>query len=424
MFGNEWKYKIFDRYTLIEEVINEYKDSIKINYATNNIENNKNKKKWLNNNKKNLLEALVYFVVSFIIFFSLSKVIIMCINDIEWIKKVEIIKEVLYVFLLILQILFIIIIFPKAIFIIIKEQKFSINREYMNYFCKGIKIFFKILKNNWKNLGGFIIVFLVFIFIFFKVVPNEDKKNLQIIHYYILSWILGTVILYMLNRKYSKENRDIILFWYAVGSGLVALTEFFSLLFLIYSKRYIFLNSLNILISTILLLLIIERFITNLKDYKDKRNRYKKIKINKLKRIFKKKNIDINKFNELVSNRINEIEKYYNLINGFNFVLKSLLTWGGISVIIERIKHSNIEDINKLWNNIINNKFDDKTINGITIIVYIIVCIIFLWLVWEAIFFVFKQVIEAKYMSKEDLFEFRDLLQDIILEKDSSSIID
>lgn len=105
-------------------------------------------------------------------------------------------------------------------------------------------------------------------------------------------------------------------------------------------------------------------------------------------------------------------------------MLKSLLTWGGISVIIERIKHSNIEDINKLWNNIINNKFDDKTINGITIIVYIIVCIIFLWLVWEAIFFVFKQVIEAKYMSKEDLFEFRDLLQDIILEKDSSSIID
>lgn len=424
MFGNEWKYKIFDRYTLIEEVINEYKDSIKINYATNNVENNKNKKKWLNNNKKNLLEALVYFVVSFIIFFSLSKVIIMCINDIEWIKKVEIIKEVLYVFLLILQILFIIIIFPKAIFIIIKEQKFNINREYINYFCKGIKIFFKILKNNGKNLGGFIIVFLFFIFIFFKVVPNEGKKNLQIIHYYILSWILGTVILYMLNRKYSKENRDIILFWYAVGSGLVALTEFFSLFFLIYSKRDIFLNSLNILISTILLLLIIERFITNLKDYKDKRNRYKKIKIKKLKRILKKKNIDINKFNELVSNRINEIEKYYNLINGFNFVLKSLLTWGGISVIIERIKHSNIEDINKLWNNIINNKFDDKTVNGITIIVYIIVCIIFLWLVWEAIFFVFKQVIEAKYMSKEDLFEFRDLLQDIILEKDSSSITD
>jgi len=43
-------------------------------------------------------------------------------------------------------------------------------------------------------------------------------------------------------------------------------------------------------------------------------------------------------------------------------------------------------------------------------------------LIWRIIIFIFEQIIEPKYMSKEDLFEFRDLLQDIIIMKKGVNI--
>ena len=70
-----------------------------------------------------------------------------------------------------------------------------------------------------------------------------------------------------------------------------------------------------------------------------------------------------------------------------------------------------------------NGKLLDKSItDGIKLIVFIFLLVVFSWLIWRIIIFIFEQIIEPKYMSKEDLFEFRDLLQDIIIMKKGVNI--
>ena len=56
----------------------------------------------------------------------------------------------------------------------------------------------------------------------------------------------------------------------------------------------------------------------------------------------------------------------------------------------------------------------------IVLLTYIIFFVIVLWLIWMVLFFIFEKVVEIKYISKRELFEFRDLLQDIIIMKNSN----
>ena len=136
--------------------------------------------------------------------------------------------------------------------------------------------------------------------------------------------------------------------------------------------------------------------------------------------MLKENNIKENKYEEVLKRSIDKSEKYYNLENKFSFIAKSLLLWGGISIVKDKIKKMDLKTIMKNIKRLGKTKFINKVIQKyeylIVLLTYIIFFIIVLWVIWIVLFFVFEKIVEIKYISKRELFEFRDLLQDIIME--------
>ena len=225
--------------------------------------------------------------------------------------------------------------------------------------------------------------------------------------------MIGIIILYTINRK-NNQNQLLLFVTFTICIFTSSVVSTLSTNF--YSSLYG-------ISEIILVLLVVNRLIINLNIYREKIENYRRIKINGLKSILENNKINEDKYENILLGTENIIEKYYTLKNKFIFLIKSLLAWSGISVIITSIKNSNLKDLNNFFDMLKNGKLLDKSItDGIKLIVFVFLLVVFSWLIWRIIIFIFEQIIEPKYMSKEDLFEFRDLLQDIIIMKKGVNI--
>lgn len=385
MFWDKWKYEIFDRYTLADKIVLEYKNNIQFE-------------------EKKLKKLDYLYLISYLILALSCVIIFYKIKDIKYIKG-TIIEEAIIKIGLVLILFVIAYIYLKIIRLFLlnyKDRKVIIKTE---CFSEGIKRFWNIIKDN-QNVKIFGLVSLVL----FIVVIICLWKKIEVFCIFFITF--GILILYMLNKNTEQNTKGIWLSIISIFTGLIYVSAIISLIQSCF-ENFTFYNSGYTIFGIILALLINNKFITNLKSYKEKNEEYRKSKICLLKSTLENNKIDKNKYEKILLRVTDNAERYYNLENKFIVIIKSLLAWCGISVVIAKL-----ENIQKFLNNLNNMKNEIETMKNI------IIFILILWLGWKTLFFVFKQVIEAKYMSKEDLFEFRDLLQDIILEKDSSSTTD
>ena len=388
MFWDKWKYEIFDKYTIIDKIMMEYKNNIEL--------------------KEKKAKRLDYFYrISYIIITVNWIVILLKIKDISYIKE-NTVLDALKIISVVIIMLFIVNTFFKLLswsFFNYKNVKQIIKIECFKEGCNVFKK--KIINNNWEAINWVIIVIII-------IELLASILSFCFFHIYsIVHLMTGIIILYMINRK-NNQNQLLLFVTFTICIFISSVVSTLS------TKVY---GSLYGISGIILVLLVVNRLIINLNIYREKIENYREIKINDLKSILENNKINEDKYENILLGTETIIEKYYTLKNKFIFLIKSLLAWSGISVIVTTIKNSNLKDLNNFLDMLKNGKLLDKSItDGIKLIVFIFLLVVFSWLIWRIIIFIFEQIIEPKYMSKEDLFEFRDLLQDIIIMKKGVNI--
>jgi len=487
MFWDKWKYELFDKDTLIDKIIEDYKGreglkeskNHKINFvgiiyylffsmcligSTFNfilriINYLKNEKYLSNQTLENNIILISYLLCSLGLFYVIIKVLFMQFQNEDKIrifnykyceiffKGVGIFGEILEseefkkkfvqnIILVISMILFyypvlnltlnkkfdfiqLIYIIPLALVVISEKYKdLQLNRN------KIIKWVAPILINRNKIVKWSTPIFII------GILYYHFYNNLEIIGFlmsdkiFIVGWVMGILLLEMLNKKEADNVRCIGLCMYNILAIILFILGVLSFFLMFIDKQKI-IYPLSTIIIFILVLLIEHKFVINLKVYKNKKKEIYNEKIELIKSVLKENNIKEDKYEEVLKRSIDKSEEYYNLENKFNLVAKSLLLWGGISIIVEKIKNMKLEMIKNLIQDINENgimkvfyKIITKYEYLIVLLTYIIFFVIFLWVLWVILFFVFEKVVEIKYISKRELFEFRDLLQDIIIMED------
>jgi len=481
MFWDKWKYELFDRNTIIDTVIENYKD--KVEKMENNKINALGSLSYLffliclvisffniivkmtnqlgNETLKNSIYLVSYLVCILIVYYTTIKISFSQFRNSNEIKMfsfkyIEIFKKGFYIFWKTLflkefweKLSFIIIYFSSITLFSYPILNFSLNKKFNFYETllmapliivlifekykslqptnKIKEIYNKIVSNyNKCKIIISIVIFLVILNYFFC----ENLSKIEIIKFlksdkvYFLHWTIGVCMLEFLNKKYSNDTRHLILSGYSMITGLLFFSGIYTLYTFYFKKSESIIHPLNTIIIFILILLIVNKLIINLEEYKTAKKKIYNDKIERLKEALEMNQIDKNKYEEVLKRSIDKSEEYYNLENKFNLVAKSLLLWGGISIIIEKIKNLKLEIVKNFIKEINKDgiEFVTKVITEyeylIVLLTYIIFFIIVLWVIWIVLFFVFEKIVEIKYISKRELFEFRDLLQDIIIMED------
>ena len=138
------------------------------------------------------------------------------------------------------------------------------------------------------------------------------------------------------------------------------------------------------------------------------------------------RNIDRDNFDEADKEYIEKnvfiTTSLYGIIGAYDLIQEHRLDF------LQNVKISG-ESLKNFWRASYDESIKDEKLNNkiileyeylIVLLTYIIFFVIVLWLIWMVLFFIFEKVVEIKYISKRELFEFRDLLQDIIIMKNSN----
>ena len=235
---------------------------------------------------------------------------------------------------------------------------------------------------------------------------------------------MGSIVLYQKNKNYKREEKNRRNFIFSLLTILILLIGIVSFISIFFNKnQFNFLFLLNTVISGIFVFLIINKFINNMQSLKRVRERIRKEKKEILLKIIRLNGIDKEKYFEVISS--SKYLKYYNFPSKFNLVVKGLISFGGIQIIVEKLKELKKEDIDWFFekSNSFKHILEDYK-NVLVVITYTIIFVFFLWIIWKGIIFLFKQVIEMKYLSEEDFLEFYYLMEDIMIEETSNEETD
>ena len=182
------KYQIFDRYTLVDKVVSEYNEEMKMKYD-----------KTVNNNSN----AFCFMIVSFVQLAPIVSIvkILDLIKNIK-IFKGNIIEEIIHLLILFILILSMTFIISKIFFWLIKEpRKDEIN--YYDYCKEGMVIFLKLLKNYWKNILLYLLMLIVILILFIGWIFFIDKILFKLIIVFI------SLIAIIIIKKCIKNNENL-----------------------------------------------------------------------------------------------------------------------------------------------------------------------------------------------------------------------
>lgn len=477
MFWDKWRYELFDRNTIINDIIDKYKEKLESE----------------EDNKSNVYGNLIYLFFSICLILSFSRSMVNLTNYLY--NKIGIQRMILKESVIVL----VFIICALGMFLIIFKIMFSLSRNkyeitFFNYrYCESLKegckifirsfgkpflkrclivlyltilsiifcfYFYKFIDEifhpentnislfrylwifpivgigllKWRDkIWGKLLMFFIIIIIFLEIyfIHNNEIINpilklefIKLKNILYISWGIGIIILEPLGRKYNNEIRYLIMELFSIIALVLFLSGTITFCCWFFLSKSEIIYPLNTLITFILVFLILHKMIINLKKYKDEKKEIYNNKIEILKTVLKENNIKETKYEEILKRSIDKSEKYYSLENKFSLIAKSLLLWGGISIVKDKIKKMDLKTILKNVKN--NPTFINTVIDKyeflIELLIYAIFFIIVLWVIWVIIFFIFEKIVEIKYISKKELFEFRDLLQDIIITENPSNI--
>ena len=204
--------------------------------------------------------------------------------------------------------------------------------------------------SKYKKVIAFIVLVVTILCYFFcKNLEKVDMiKFLKSDKIYIVTWIVGVLLLEALNKKDNNNIRCIILCMYSIITILLFASGIITFYLMLFKPNKKVIYPLNTIIVFILVLLIVHKLIINLKSYKKKKKDVYDCKIKILKDVLRNNNIKEDKYNEILKRSVDKSEEYYNLENKFTLIARSLLLWGGISIIIEKIKNIKLEMIKNL----------------------------------------------------------------------------
>ena len=195
MFLKKIKYEMFDKYTLGDKIILEYKKKVEEKYK----ENRNSMFTW-----GNFCDFITSLVISQFTIFFVIRILYMT-SKIEIFEK-TIIENIILIFVMLLYILDLLVIIPKTSFILFKEsRKDKIN--YKRYFYEGLKKFW-LLRSYFKE----ILIFLGVEIVIVCIVLLCDTKLITIIFgIYVVLYIVFLMIIEKLKKENKKLKRKYIL---------------------------------------------------------------------------------------------------------------------------------------------------------------------------------------------------------------------
>lgn len=476
MFFNKWKYELFEKYTIIEKIIREYgyklekisrkreAEEILIRKLIQKSKNQKKKelKNLKGNNKKlrkKIIEKNEYKLQ--LIKQNRKKLIAMC-KEMKSINRIKIYSSIYFHELLkglFFSLITIGIIFSIMVLFQVFIEKFEPNsmlREiiliiylivagiitpfsliiiFMELFIKNkncirLSIF---TDNYWKLFVEkmHILPKIKAIDCLFGLVPIYFLVIIVIFKISIISPLVFLIYSGLIIFIYKWENEKIkIIYLLNIGSFLLNIIILFILMRVKLEISYPMIL-VAITVSTIFL---INGFVTNSKEYREKKNAYRIKKIGMLRKILKKNNITLNKNNlELIIDEINRLNKNYDIKINWKFILPLAFLGGIISQKIRDLSLKKISDKLEVWSLKPNTNekkeiidyflyiIEEKILMRYKGLVYLLVSGISILVVIIFIFGTFfkyfmENIYESKYMNKKDLLELLDLLKDIVLE--------
>lgn len=287
-----------------------------------------------------------------------------------------------------------------------------------------------------KRYLKFLIFFLRLLYILLSVLPiiifliAEMAMSYKFLIIFPLL-ILNGIILEISKLEYKKKKKFLKCYFGIILSHLFIIiysTGKISKSIIIYLKKNILVPnnsdisySLIIIICAISVIFMINNFVINLKEYQDKKNNYRKSKIDILKLILKKNKVSVEVKNlEEILSRIKEIRGEYDIKINWKIIIPITLI---NAVILFKIQHWNLKSMSDiLWSkkgNIL--QLIEETLvvyKGIIYFsVFIFILILFIYPIWLGISFFKENIHQNKYISREKMMELEDILKDMMLLK-------
>ena len=287
-----------------------------------------------------------------------------------------------------------------------------------------------------KRYLKFLIFFLRLLYILLSLLPiiifliAEMAMSYKFLIIFPLL-ILNGIILEISKLEYKKKKKFLKCYFGIILSHLFIIiysTGKISKSIIIYLKKNILVPnnsdisySLIIIICAISVIFMINNFVINLKEYQDKKNNYRKSKIDILKLILKKNKVSVEVKNlEEILSRIKEIRGEYDIKINWKIIIPITLI---NAVILFKIQHWNLKSMSDiLWSkkdNIL--QLIEETLvvyKGIIYFsVFIFILILFIYPIWLGISFFKENIHQNKYISREKMMELEDILKDMMLLK-------